>query len=39
MDQAATRAAELAARGLPPEMDEWLETLGSDSVRGCRDSC
>ena len=33
MDQAAIRAADLAARGLPPEMDEWLETLGSDSVR------
>jgi HEAT repeat protein len=33
MDQAATRAADLAARGLPPEMDEWLETLGHDSVR------
>ena len=33
MDQAATRAAELAARGLPPEIDEWLDTLGHDSVR------
>jgi HEAT repeat protein len=33
MDQAATRAADLAARGLPAEMDEWLETLGHDSVR------
>ena len=33
MDQAATRAADLAARGLPPEMDEWLETLGHESVR------
>lgn len=33
MDHAAGRAAELAARGLPPEMDEWLETLGGDSVR------
>ncbi len=33
MDQAATRAADLAARGLPPELDEWLETLGGDSVR------
>ncbi len=33
MDQAATRAADLAARGLPPEIDEWLETLGHDSVR------
>jgi HEAT repeat protein len=33
MDQAATRAADLAARGLPPEIDEWLETLGGDSVR------
>jgi HEAT repeat protein len=33
MDQAASRAAELAARGLPPELDEWLETLGGDSVR------
>ena len=33
IDQAGSRAAELAARGLPPEMDEWLETLGADSVR------
>jgi HEAT repeat protein len=33
MDSAATRAAELASRGLPAEMDEWLDTLGSDSVR------
>lgn len=33
MDQAASRAADLAARGLPPEMDEWLDTLGHDSVR------
>lgn len=33
MDQAATRAADLAARGLPPEMDEWLDTLGHESVR------
>ena len=33
IDQAASRAADLAARGLPPEMDEWLETLGGDSVR------
>jgi hypothetical protein len=33
MDVAAGRAGELAARGLPPEMDEWLETLGGDSVR------
>ena len=33
MDHAASRAADLAARGLPPEMDEWLETLGADSVR------
>lgn len=33
MDTAVSRAADLAARGLPPEMDEWLETLGGDSVR------
>ena len=33
MDHAATRAADLAARGLPPEIDEWLETLGHESVR------
>jgi HEAT repeat protein len=33
MDQAAMRAGDLAARGLPPELDEWLETLGGDSVR------
>ncbi len=29
MDQAATRAAELAARGLPPEIDEWLDDAGA----------
>jgi hypothetical protein len=33
IDQAGSRAADLAARSLPPEMDEWLETLGGDSVR------
>ena len=33
MDRAASRAADLAARGLPPELDEWLDTLGADSVR------
>jgi HEAT repeat protein len=33
MDQAAMRAGDLAARGLPAEIDEWLETLGGDSVR------
>lgn len=33
MDQAASRAADLAKRGLPPELDEWLATLGGNSVR------
>lgn len=33
MDQAAGRAADLAARGLPPELGDWLETLGHESVR------
>lgn len=33
MDQAGERAANLAARGLPPEMTDWLDTLGYDSVR------
>jgi hypothetical protein len=33
MDQAGARAATLSARGLPPEMPEWLETLGHNSVR------
>lgn len=33
MDTATTRAADLAARGLPPEMDAWLDTLGHESVR------
>lgn len=33
IDVAASRAAELAARGLPAEMDDWLDTLGADSVR------
>lgn len=33
MDQAGARAADLAARGLPEEMPEWLDTLGADSVR------
>src|SRR6185503_19013096 len=33
IEQAASRAAALAARGLPPELDEWLDTLGADSVR------
>ena len=33
MDHAAGRAADLASRGLPAEMDEWLDTLGHESVR------
>ena len=33
IDHAASRAADLAARGLPAEMDEWLDTLGHESVR------
>jgi hypothetical protein len=33
MDSAADRAADLASRGLPPEMPEWLATLGHESVR------
>ena len=33
MDSAGERAADLAARGLPPEMAEWLETLRHESVR------
>lgn len=33
LDQAGQRAADLADRGLPPEMNAWLETLGYDSVR------
>ena len=33
MDQAGARAADLAARGLPEEMPQWLETLGADSIR------
>ena len=33
MDQATLRAADLAARGLPPEMDAWLATIGHESVR------
>ncbi len=33
MDSAGERAADLAARDLPPEITEWLTTLGHDSVR------
>ena len=33
IDHAASRAADLASRGLPPELEEWIETLGGDSVR------
>jgi HEAT repeat protein len=33
MEQAGSRAADLAARGLPPEIDQWLESLGHESVR------
>jgi len=33
MEAAAARAADMAARGLPPEMPEWLATLGHESVR------
>jgi hypothetical protein len=33
MDRATERAAEMAAHDLPPEIDEWLATLGHESVR------
>jgi hypothetical protein len=33
MDVASSRAADLALRGLPPEMPEWMATLGHESVR------
>lgn len=33
MEQAGSRAADLAARGLPPEMPQWLQSLGHESVR------
>ncbi|MGE0042100.1 MAG: HEAT repeat domain-containing protein [Vicinamibacterales bacterium] len=33
MDDAAGRAADLAGRDLPPELDEWLTTLGHEQVR------
>jgi HEAT repeat protein len=33
MDRATDRAAEMAARDLPPERDEWVATLGHEAVR------
>jgi HEAT repeats len=33
MDRVGGRAAELAAQGLPPEMEEWLATLGHENIR------
>ena len=33
MEQAGSRAASLAARGLPAEMEQWLQSLGHESVR------
>lgn len=33
MERAGGRGAGLAMRSLPAEMDEWLETLGHESVR------
>lgn len=33
MDRATERAAEMAARDMPPERDEWVATLGHESVR------
>ena len=33
MDRASERAAEMAARDLPPERDEWVATLGHEAVR------
>jgi HEAT repeat protein len=33
MDRAAERAAEMAARDMPPERDEWVATLGHEAVR------
>ena len=33
MDRATDRAADMAARDLPPERDEWVATLGHEAVR------
>jgi hypothetical protein len=33
MDRASERAADMAARDLPPERDEWVATLGHEAVR------
>ena len=33
LDNVGTRAERMAAADLPPELDEWIETLGQDSVR------
>ncbi|HXG89768.1 MAG TPA: HEAT repeat domain-containing protein [Vicinamibacterales bacterium] len=33
MDSASDRAAELAIRDLPPEITEWVATLGHENVR------
>lgn len=33
MDRATERAAEMAARDMPPERDEWVATLGHEAVR------
>lgn len=33
MDTSGARAADLATRGLPAEMKDWLDTLGHNSVR------
>ena len=33
LDRAAARARDLAARDLPPELDEWAATLDHDNVR------
>jgi HEAT repeats len=33
MDAATERASEMGIRDLPPELNEWLETLGHDNVR------
>ncbi|MEW6320806.1 MAG: HEAT repeat domain-containing protein [Acidobacteriota bacterium] len=33
MDAAVSRAGDIAARDLPPELAEWLDTLGHENVR------
>ena len=39
LDGVGGRAERMAAVDLPPELPEWMDSLGQESVRRCRSRC